>query len=164
MLLELLPPDDRISCDRYCWLFLLAPPLWPLSSLLESPAGLVYTRSQELNVLLSFVFLLGSSILLSTSIMGSRVSFEVEIFWHVLMGCVLAAVDFWVFRCSSAVNMIAIPFSGFYYSSVCLTSCFFFYAFLFWSVPIHHRPYFIWNPNFSEIILHNMICRFHKNA
>lgn len=118
VLLELLPPDDRISCDPYCWLFLLAPPLWPLRSLLESAAGLVYTRSHELNVLLSFVLLLGSSMLLSTSIMGSRVSFDVKM-WHMLVGCILPADGFWVFCCFSAVNMIGIVFSDFCYIVLC---------------------------------------------
>lgn len=86
-------------------------------------------RSHELNVLLSFVILVGSSMLLSTSIMGSRVSFDVKIFWHVLLGCVLAAVDFWVSWRSSAENKMVILFSDFYYSSVCLTFCFFFLHF-----------------------------------
>lgn len=107
VLVELLPPEERASCDPYCWLFfLVTPPLLPLSCLLESPVGFVYTRSHELNVLLSFVFLLGSSVLLSTSIMGSRVSFDVEIFWHLSMSCVLFTCGFWISWCSSAESMM----------------------------------------------------------
>lgn len=115
----LLPPEDKASCDPYCWLFfLVTPSLRPLSCLLESPAGFMYTRSHELNVLLSFVLLLDISVLLSTSIMGSRVSFDVEIFWHLSRSCVLVTSGFWVSWCSSAESIMIILLIDICYCSV----------------------------------------------
>lgn len=124
VLVELLPPEDRASCDPYCWLFLVAPPLWPLSCILESCAGFMYTRSYELNVLLSFVLLLGSSMLLSTSIIGSKVSFDVEIFWHLSMSCVLVTCGFLVSWCSSAESVRMILLIDLQYCFVFLISYF----------------------------------------